>query len=297
MRTCPRPTRSSSPCPTVAAAARPGDRRRRRHARSISGPTSACAIPADYPRWYGFEHPHPELLEAAVYGLPELHRAGARGTPRRADPDRRRAGLLPDGDAPGAGPAGGAGLIGDLVVDAKSGVSGAGREPKAGAPLRRGQRERPGVRRRAATATSPRSSRSWRRSRRAPAWWRREPGRRARRLRPAPRPDDARHPRDLPRPPDADRRARLSSTDCTPRPTPTSRSSRSSPRLRRRVRSLGSNYARVHVRADERTGPDPRDRRRSTTWSRAPPVRRIQAFNLVHGLPETLGLEQLPLAP
>lgn len=29
----------------------------------------------DYPRWYGHAHPHPELLERAVYGIPELHRA------------------------------------------------------------------------------------------------------------------------------------------------------------------------------------------------------------------------------
>jgi N-acetyl-gamma-glutamyl-phosphate/LysW-gamma-L-alpha-aminoadipyl-6-phosphate reductase len=30
--------------------------------------------PDAYPTWYGWEHPHPELLEDAVYGLPELHR-------------------------------------------------------------------------------------------------------------------------------------------------------------------------------------------------------------------------------
>jgi N-acetyl-gamma-glutamyl-phosphate/LysW-gamma-L-alpha-aminoadipyl-6-phosphate reductase len=30
--------------------------------------------PADYPTWYGWEHPHPELLGEAVYGIPELHR-------------------------------------------------------------------------------------------------------------------------------------------------------------------------------------------------------------------------------
>ncbi|MFQ6102083.1 MAG: N-acetyl-gamma-glutamyl-phosphate reductase [Anaerolineae bacterium] len=36
---------------------------------------------ADYPRWYGHEHPHPEWLTRFVYGLPELHReelAGAK---------------------------------------------------------------------------------------------------------------------------------------------------------------------------------------------------------------------------
>lgn len=30
--------------------------------------------PADYPRWYGHEHPHPEWLGKFVYGLAELHR-------------------------------------------------------------------------------------------------------------------------------------------------------------------------------------------------------------------------------
>lgn len=30
--------------------------------------------PIDYPKWYDWEHPCPELLEEAVYGLPELHR-------------------------------------------------------------------------------------------------------------------------------------------------------------------------------------------------------------------------------
>ncbi|RLI05110.1 N-acetyl-gamma-glutamyl-phosphate reductase [Candidatus Bathyarchaeota archaeon] len=30
--------------------------------------------PEDYPRWYGWSHPNPDLLKKAVYGLPELHR-------------------------------------------------------------------------------------------------------------------------------------------------------------------------------------------------------------------------------
>jgi len=31
--------------------------------------------PEDYPRWYGWPHKHPDLLQKAVYGLPELHRS------------------------------------------------------------------------------------------------------------------------------------------------------------------------------------------------------------------------------
>ena len=39
------------------------------------GPDFRLRNPADYPRWYDFEHPSPQLLDEAVYGLPELHRA------------------------------------------------------------------------------------------------------------------------------------------------------------------------------------------------------------------------------
>ena len=34
--------------------------------------------PKEYPRYYHLEHPHPELLREAVYGLPELHRDAIR---------------------------------------------------------------------------------------------------------------------------------------------------------------------------------------------------------------------------
>ncbi|KYH38688.1 MAG: N-acetyl-gamma-glutamyl-phosphate reductase, partial [Candidatus Hecatellales archaeon B24] len=35
--------------------------------------------PEDYPKWYGWNHPHPELLGKAVYGVPELHREEIKG--------------------------------------------------------------------------------------------------------------------------------------------------------------------------------------------------------------------------
>lgn len=35
--------------------------------------------PSAYPEWYGWSHPNPELLEKAVYGIPELHRGEMRG--------------------------------------------------------------------------------------------------------------------------------------------------------------------------------------------------------------------------
>jgi N-acetyl-gamma-glutamyl-phosphate reductase len=59
---------------------------------------------------------------------------------------------------------------------------------------------------------------------------------------------------------------------------------------------LGSNHVRVHVRADERTGRvlaiGVEDNLVKGAAGQA-----IQAFNLVFGLPEAAGLEQLPLAP
>ena len=98
------------------------------------GPDFRLADPADYPTWYGFDHPAPELLPggagrssvpAAVYGLPELHRAALAGARLIASP-----GCYPTATLLALAPLARAGLIDDLVVDAKSGVSGAGREPK-----------------------------------------------------------------------------------------------------------------------------------------------------------------------
>ena len=66
------------------------------------GPDFRLRSAADYPRWYGFEHPRADLLDAAVYGLPELHRAEIAALRDGADGDRRLAGLLSDGDPAGA---------------------------------------------------------------------------------------------------------------------------------------------------------------------------------------------------
>ena len=98
------------------------------------GPDFRLRDPADYPRWYGFEHPRPDLLAAAVYGLPELHRPALVAL-REALTARRPAivgspGCYPTATLLALAPLARAGLIGDLVVDAKSGVSGAGREPR-----------------------------------------------------------------------------------------------------------------------------------------------------------------------
>jgi N-acetyl-gamma-glutamyl-phosphate reductase len=94
------------------------------------GPDFRLRDPADYPRWYGFEHPRPDLLDIAVYGLPELHRAELVDLADSPVAIVGSPGCYPTATLLALAPLARAGLIGDLVVDAKSGVSGAGRDPK-----------------------------------------------------------------------------------------------------------------------------------------------------------------------
>jgi N-acetyl-gamma-glutamyl-phosphate reductase len=76
-----------------------------------------------YQQWYDHAHPAPELLQKAVYGIPELHRAEVAGAQLVANP-----GCYPTSAILGLAPAVKAGIIGrDIIVDSKSGVSGAGR--------------------------------------------------------------------------------------------------------------------------------------------------------------------------
>ncbi|MEO1227946.1 MAG: N-acetyl-gamma-glutamyl-phosphate reductase [Myxococcota bacterium] len=81
---------------------------------------------ADYPEWYGFEHPFPESLEHAVYGLPELgERALIEEARLVANP-----GCYATAAAVAAGPIAQARLAAAgsaFVVDGKSGTTGAGR--------------------------------------------------------------------------------------------------------------------------------------------------------------------------
>lgn len=78
---------------------------------------------ATYEDWYG-EHGAPGLVGSAVYGLPELHRERIAGAGLVANP-----GCYPTAAILALAPLARAGLIADVVIDAKSGVSGAGREP------------------------------------------------------------------------------------------------------------------------------------------------------------------------
>ncbi len=80
---------------------------------------------AAYERWYGEPHPAPNLCGEAVYGLAELHREALRGADVIAVP-----GCYPTAAILATAPALRAGMVeNDVVVDAKSGVSGAGRSP------------------------------------------------------------------------------------------------------------------------------------------------------------------------
>jgi len=76
-----------------------------------------------YPQWYEFEHPAPELLKTAVYGLPELYRSAIKTAKIVANP-----GCYPTSAILGLAPLVKLGLVdADLIIDSKSGLSGAGR--------------------------------------------------------------------------------------------------------------------------------------------------------------------------
>jgi N-acetyl-gamma-glutamyl-phosphate reductase len=80
--------------------------------------------PREYERWYGFHHPRPDLVAEAVFGLPEAHRRAISTARIVANPGcyptSMLLGLLPVVREIGSD---------GVIVDAKSGVSGAGRTP------------------------------------------------------------------------------------------------------------------------------------------------------------------------
>jgi len=259
------------------------------------GPDFRLRNAADYPRWYGFEHPRPDLLEAAVYGCPELHRAELAALVDAPIAIVGSPGCYPTATLLALAPLVRAGLIADLVVDAKSGVSGAGRETKADLMFGEvnesvkayglgGHRHVAEIEQELATAAAREG------------------------LDPGANPG-------------------IVAIDFLPHLIPMTRGIVSTghvrptrPTTQAEVDALyeaayadepfvtvvaappatkhvtGSNYLRVHVRVDERTGRiiaiGVEDNLVKGAAGQA-----VQAFNLVHGLPETAGLEQLPLAP
>jgi N-acetyl-gamma-glutamyl-phosphate reductase len=80
---------------------------------------------SDYPRWYGLEHSAPTWLDRAHYGLPELFGPPPQGVTIVSNP-----GCYPTAALLALAPLVRAGLVEPrgIVVDAKSGVTGAGRQ-------------------------------------------------------------------------------------------------------------------------------------------------------------------------
>lgn len=78
----------------------------------------------EYEKWYGVKHGTPDLLKEAVYGLPELYRESIKNTNIVANP-----GCYPTTSILALAPLLKNGLIDpkSIIIDAKSGVSGAGR--------------------------------------------------------------------------------------------------------------------------------------------------------------------------
>ena len=99
----------------------------------LSGGVKVIDLAADFrikdiavwEKWYGMTHACPELVEEAVYGLPEANRDAIKGARIVANP-----GCYPTATQLGFLPLIEAGAVDDqhLVADTKSGVSGAGRK-------------------------------------------------------------------------------------------------------------------------------------------------------------------------
>jgi N-acetyl-gamma-glutamyl-phosphate reductase len=79
----------------------------------------------EYERWYG-PHGAPELFGCGIYGLPELYREQVADADLVANP-----GCYPTATLLALAPLAASGSVVDVVVDAKSGISGAGRAPTA----------------------------------------------------------------------------------------------------------------------------------------------------------------------
>ena len=82
---------------------------------------------AVYEKWYGIEHKSPQFIEEAVYGLPEINREDVKNARLIANP-----GCYPTCSTLSIYPLAKEGLIdmSTVIIDAKSGTSGAGRGAK-----------------------------------------------------------------------------------------------------------------------------------------------------------------------
>ena len=263
------------------------------------GPDFRLRDAADYPRWYGFTHPRPDLLAGAVYGLPELHADALRALRDTGSAIVGAPGCYPTATLLALAPLARAGLIADLVVDAKSGVSGAGREPKQ--DLMFGEVNESvkaygvGGHRHVAEMEQELAALGGFDAPGAPRGAAANPGARSIDFLPHLVPMtrgilSACHVR--PSRPVTQAELDALYTDAYAR-TPFVHVVQQPPATKH---VLGSNTCRVHVRYDERTG-------RVLAIGvidnlvKGAAGQAIQAFNLVHGLPETAGLEQHALVP
>ncbi|NLG83815.1 MAG: N-acetyl-gamma-glutamyl-phosphate reductase [Firmicutes bacterium] len=93
------------------------------------GPDFRFRDPGTYTEWYGKPHTCPDLTTGAAYGLPELWRTEIKDAKIVGNP-----GCYPTAALLALAPLAAAGLIDPetIVIDAKSGYSGAGRQPVEG---------------------------------------------------------------------------------------------------------------------------------------------------------------------
>ena len=259
------------------------------------GPDFRLRNATDYPRWYGFEHPVPELLDVAVYGLPELHRAELEALVNAPIALVGAPGCYPTATLLALAPLARAGLIADLVVDAKSGVSGAGRDPKPdmmfGEVNENVKAYGLGGHRHVAEIEQELAAVAAREGLDPGA----NPG--------AVTVDFVPHLVPMTRGIHSTNHVRPTRPITQPELDELYMAAYASEPFVRVVaaapstkHTTGSNHVLVHVRLDERTGRiiaiGVEDNLVKGAAGQA-----VQAFNLVHGLPETAGLEQLPLAP
>ena len=225
-----------------------------------------------YPQWYGFEHDQPELLAEAVYGLPERHRKELVGARLVATP-----GCYVTAATLALAPLLDAGLVErtGLIVDAASGVTGAGRAAKPDTTF--------------CAVDENFNAYGLLDHRHTPEIEQNLGG--AGPVHAAPGADEPGHPGDVLRPPGRRRRA-VDGRPCSPRcatPTPPSRSSSSIDGSPGTKATLGSNTAHVTARYDERTG-TVLAIAALDNLTKGASGGALQAANVALGLDETLGL-------
>ena len=212
-RHLPRPARTGSPRSSSR------DRGERRH-----GHRPGSGLPAPRPRRLSalvrVRAPPPRASRGRGLRASRVPSARPRQAGRCVGPDRRRAGLLSDGHPPRPRAARLDRAHRRPRRRRQERRLGRRSRPEGGAPLRRGQRERPGLRPRRPPPRRRDRAGAGRPDRRRRAARGLQPGSERGRLPAPPHPDEPGHPRDLPRPARPARSTRPTSTRSTRPPTP-----------------------------------------------------------------------------